>query len=64
MVHGGPFPSTSDSRVTSVGAMAIDRFLRPICYQNLPTALLPQALQNGNPLHLLRLVDGKIQLPE
>ncbi len=63
MVHGGPFPSTSDSRATSVGAMAIDRFLRPVCYQNLPAALLPQALQDANPLHLVRLVDGKIQLP-
>jgi hypothetical protein len=36
MVHGGPFPSTSDSRTTSVGASAIDRFLRPICYQDVP----------------------------
>jgi NADP-dependent aldehyde dehydrogenase len=62
MVHGGPFPSTSDSRSTSVGAMAIDRFLRPVCYQNLPAALLPEALQDGNPLHLPRLVDGKLQL--
>jgi alpha-ketoglutaric semialdehyde dehydrogenase len=62
MVHGGPFPSTSDSRSTSVGPMAIDRFLRPICYQNLPAALLPEALQDGNPLHLLRLVDGKVHL--
>jgi 2,5-dioxopentanoate dehydrogenase len=63
MVHGGPYPSTSDSRVTSVGAMAIDRFLRPVCYQNLPAALLPEALQDSNPLHLVRLVDGKIQMP-
>jgi alpha-ketoglutaric semialdehyde dehydrogenase len=64
MVHGGPFPATSDSRVTSVGAMAIDRFLRPVCYQNFPAALLPEALQDGNPHHLIRLVDGRIQLPE
>jgi alpha-ketoglutaric semialdehyde dehydrogenase len=64
MVHGGPYPSTSESRSTSVGAMAIDRFLRPVCYQNFPAALLPEALREGNPLHLLRLVDGKIQLPE
>ena len=64
MVHGGPFPSTSDSRVTSVGAMAIDRFLRPVCYQNLPAALLPEALRDANPLDLVRLVDGKIQMPE
>ncbi|GGG74519.1 aldehyde dehydrogenase (NADP(+)) [Edaphobacter dinghuensis] len=63
MVHGGPFPATSDSRVTSVGATAIERWLRPVCYQDLPTALLPEPLQNGNPLHLWRLVDGKLQQP-
>jgi alpha-ketoglutaric semialdehyde dehydrogenase len=61
MVHGGPSPSTSDSRATSVGAMAIERWLRPVCYQDLPAALLPEPLQNGNPLQLLRLVDGKLQ---
>jgi NADP-dependent aldehyde dehydrogenase len=58
MVHGGPFPATSDSRSTSVGAMAINRFLRPVCYQNLPALLLPPSLQDTNPLHLPRLVDG------
>jgi NADP-dependent aldehyde dehydrogenase len=63
MVHGGPSPATSDSRVTSVGAMAIERWLRPVCYQDLPSALLPEALQNENPLQLLRLVDGKLQQP-
>ena len=41
MVHGGPFPATTDARFTSVGAMAIERFLRPICFQNMPPALLP-----------------------
>lgn len=45
MVHGGPFPATSDSRTTSVGAAAIDRFLRPVCYQNVPFQLLPKVLQ-------------------
>ncbi|HVE05912.1 MAG TPA: aldehyde dehydrogenase (NADP(+)) [Paraburkholderia sp.] len=59
MVHGGPFPATSDGRATSVGATAIDRFLRPVCYQDLPAELLPQALQDGNPLELWRLRDGK-----
>ncbi|MGB6242810.1 MAG: aldehyde dehydrogenase (NADP(+)) [Castellaniella sp.] len=49
MVHGGPFPATSDSRTTSVGTMAIDRFLRPVCYQDVPQEILPQALQDGNP---------------
>lgn len=63
MVHGGPYPSTSDSRSTSVGAMAIERFLRPVCYQNLPEALLPEALQDENPLQLARLIDGALQLP-
>jgi NADP-dependent aldehyde dehydrogenase len=59
MVHGGPFPATSDSRGTSVGTLAIDRYLRPICYQNYPDALLPPALQNANPLGLQRLVNGE-----
>ena len=45
MVHGGPYPSTSDSRSTSVGTMAIRRFLRPICYQDFPMDLLPQDLK-------------------
>lgn len=61
MVHGGPSPSTSDGRVTSVGAMAIERFLRPVCYQDFPADLLPEALQESNPLHLWRLVEGKLQ---
>ena len=59
MVHGGPYPATSDARGTSVGSLAIDRFLRPVCYQNYPDALLPEALQNANPLGILRLVDGQ-----
>jgi alpha-ketoglutaric semialdehyde dehydrogenase len=59
MVHGGPYPATSDSRGTSVGTLAIDRFLRPVCYQNFPQALLPEALRDSNPLALLRLVDGQ-----
>ncbi|WP_152387514.1 aldehyde dehydrogenase (NADP(+)) [Azotobacter salinestris] len=59
MVHGGPYPATSDARGTSVGSLAIDRFLRPVCYQNYPDELLPEALQNANPLGILRLVDGQ-----
>jgi NADP-dependent aldehyde dehydrogenase len=59
-VHGGPFPATTDSRFTSVGMTAIDRFLRPVTYQNLPDALLPDALKNDNPLALWRLVDGEL----
>lgn len=54
MVHGGPFPATSDPRTTSVGGMAIHRFLRPVCYQALPDALLPAALKAANPLGLPR----------
>ena len=59
MVHGGPYPATSDSRGTSVGTLAIDRFLRPVCFQNYPDAMLPEALQNANPLAIRRLVDGE-----
>lgn len=60
MVHGGLYPATSDSRGTSVGTLAIDRFLRPVCFQNYPDALLPEALQNANPLGIRRLVDGEV----
>ncbi|MFJ4052889.1 aldehyde dehydrogenase (NADP(+)) [Pseudomonas sp. NPDC089743] len=59
MVHGGPYPATSDARGTSVGTLAIDRFLRPVCYQDYPDALLPDALKNANPLGVQRLVDGQ-----
>ena len=58
-IHGGPFPATSDSRFTSVGMTAIDRFLRPITYQGFPDALLPDALKQANPLGLPRLLDGQ-----
>ncbi|WAJ37826.1 aldehyde dehydrogenase (NADP(+)) [Pseudomonas sp. GOM7] len=58
MVHGGPYPATSDARGTSVGTLAIHRFLRPVCYQNYPDEVLPEALQNANPLGIQRLVDG------
>ncbi len=54
MVHGGPYPATSDSRTTSVGTLAIRRFLRPVCYQDIPDALLPAALQATNPWHINR----------
>ena len=58
MVHGGPYPATSDGRSTSVGTLAIDRFLRPVCYQDFPTALLPVELRDENPNHLWRRRDG------
>ena len=60
MVHGGPFPSTSDARATSVGAMAIERFLRPVCYQDFPAELLPAELQDDHLAEHARLVDGKL----
>ncbi|OON64013.1 aldehyde dehydrogenase (NADP(+)) [Massilia sp. KIM] len=60
MVHGGPFPSTADGRSTSVGTGAINRFLRPVCYQNLPDELLPEALRDGNPLAIWRRRDGAL----
>ncbi|MDB6001133.1 MAG: 2,5-dioxovalerate dehydrogenase [Rhizobacter sp.] len=56
MVHGGPFPATSDGRSTSVGTAAIERFMRPVSYQNLPDALMPDALRDGNPLGLARRI--------
>ncbi len=62
MIHGGPFPATSDSRTTSVGSLAIRRFLRPVCYQNLPQDLLPAELRDDEDLGVPRLVDGKRQV--
>jgi len=62
MVHGGPFPATSDSRTTSVGSLAIARFLRPVSYQNLPAALLPMGLDGENTLTVPRRVDGALRL--
>lgn len=59
MVHGGPYPATSDARFTSVGTQAIYRFARPVCFQNFPQALLPAELKDGNPLRIRRLRDGK-----
>jgi len=59
MVHGGPYPATSDGRSTSVGSRAIFRFARPVSYQGLPQSALPAALQDSNPLGILRLWNGK-----
>ncbi|WP_293972607.1 aldehyde dehydrogenase (NADP(+)) [Sphingomonas sp.] len=61
MVHGGPFPATSDVRSTSVGSLAIARYLRPVSFQDLPDALLPDVLKQANPLGIPRLVDGVMQ---
>jgi NADP-dependent aldehyde dehydrogenase len=61
MVHGGPFPSTSDGRSTSVGTLAIERFLRPVCYQDIPDALLPSVLRRGAQSSLPHRLDGVYQ---
>jgi alpha-ketoglutaric semialdehyde dehydrogenase len=58
MVHGGPFPATSDGRSTSVGTLAIERFLRPVCYQDFPDALLPRALRRDVVQSLPHRFDG------
>jgi 2,5-dioxopentanoate dehydrogenase len=60
MVHGGPYPATSDGRSTSVGSQAIFRFVRPVCYQGFPDAALPDELKDGNPLNLWRMIDGEM----
>lgn len=58
MVHGGPFPATTDARTTSVGTEAIRRFVRPVCYQDCPQELLPLYLQNENTAGIMRKVNG------
>lgn len=60
MVHGGPYPATSDSRSTSVGSRAIERFLRPVSYQSVPKSLLPSPIAEGNPDGLWRRIDGQL----
>lgn len=60
MVHGGPFPATTAPQSTSVGSNAIKRFVRPVCFQDFPDSLLPEALKNDNKLDIWRLVDGKL----
>jgi NADP-dependent aldehyde dehydrogenase len=60
MQHGGPFPATTDSRFTSVGADGIKRFARPIAFQNWPDSLLPDELKQGNPLNIWRTIDNEV----
>lgn len=60
MVHGGPYPATSDGRTTSVGSLAILRFARPVCYQSFPDELLPEELKDANPLGIWRMIDGRM----
>ncbi len=61
MVHGGPYPATSDGRSTSVGTRAIVRFTRPVCFQDFPNSVLPAELRDENPLNIWRIIDGKIK---
>jgi len=60
MVHGGPYPATSDGRSTSVGSLAILRFARPVCYQGFPDDALPAELKDANPLGIWRMIDGQM----
>lgn len=60
MVHGGPYPATSDGRSTSVGSQAIFRFARPVCYQGFPNRALPEELKDANPLRIWRMIDGQV----
>jgi alpha-ketoglutaric semialdehyde dehydrogenase len=62
MVHGGPFPATSDGRSTSVGTLAIERFLRPVCYQDFPDSLLPAVLRRDEVAARPHRMDGVYQL--
>ena len=60
MVHGGPYPSTSDGRSTSVGTRAIFRFSRLVCYQGFPDHALPDELKDANPLAIWRMINGEM----
>ena len=59
MIHGGPYPASTDWRTTSVGTQAIYRFARPLCYHDFPDGALPDELKNANPLSVWRMVDGQ-----
>ena len=60
MHHGGPYPATTDARSTSVGTAAIERFGRPVCYQNFPDEALPVELRNANVRRIWRMIDGEL----
>ena len=59
MMHGGPYPATTDARFTAVGADGIKRFARPIAYQNWNNDLLPDELKNENPLNIWRMINNE-----
>ena len=59
MVHGGPYPASTDSRFTAVGINSIKRWVRPFSYQDWPNELLPNELKNENPLKISRFVNNQ-----
>ncbi len=59
MIHGGPYPATTDSRFTSVGSNAVYRWVRPVCFQNFPQDLLPEELKDNNPLNIWRMINNE-----
>jgi NADP-dependent aldehyde dehydrogenase len=61
--HGGPWPATSAPAATSVGAAALDRFVRPVAFQDVPDAWLPPPVQDANPWRVPRRIDGDVELP-
>jgi NADP-dependent aldehyde dehydrogenase len=58
MVHGGPYPASTDSRFSAVGISSIKRWVRPFSYQSWPNYVLPDELKNENPLSIFRNIDG------
>ena len=58
--HGGPYPATTDPKYTSIGTAAVERFARPVCYQNFPAPALPEELRDENPRGIWRLIDGQL----
>lgn len=58
--HGGPYPATTDARTTSIGTTALERFVRPVCYQDFPQSALPPELHDGNPRKIWRMVEGQM----
>ncbi|MEM7144806.1 MAG: aldehyde dehydrogenase (NADP(+)) [Verrucomicrobiota bacterium] len=60
-VHGGPYPASADGQSTSIGTMSIYRFARPVAWQDAPESILPQELQEANPLGISRMVEGKLE---
>jgi NADP-dependent aldehyde dehydrogenase len=63
MQHGGPYPATTSVQTTSVGTSALQRFLRPVSYQNVPQSLLPPPLRDDNPWRIPQRIDGVLRMP-